>query len=82
MLSGPNLAGEIAAGEPTATVIACPDHDRGVAVQTPASTGYFRSVHQHRRDRREIGGAGKNVIALAVGMAAGMGLGDNSRRPR
>ncbi len=79
VLSGPNLAREIAVGEPTATVIACRDHDRAVALQHACMTGYFRSYTNTDVIGCELGGAGKNVIALAVGMAAGMGLGDNSR---
>ncbi len=79
VLSGPNLAREIALGEPTATVIACRDHDRAVAVQHACMTSYFRSYTNTDVVGCELGGAGKNVIALAVGMAAGMGLGDNSR---
>jgi len=79
VLSGPNLAREIAVGEPTATVIACRDHDRAVALQNACLTPYFRSYTNTDVIGCELGGAGKNVIALAVGMAAGMGLGDNSR---
>jgi glycerol-3-phosphate dehydrogenase (NAD(P)+) len=79
VLSGPNLAREIAVGEPTATVIACRDHDRAVAIQHACMTPYFRSYTNTDVIGCELGGAGKNVIALAVGMAAGMGLGDNSR---
>ena len=79
VLSGPNLAREIAVGQPTATVIACRDHDRAVALQHACMTGYFRSYTNTDVIGCELGGAGKNVIALVVGMAAGMGLGDNSR---
>jgi glycerol-3-phosphate dehydrogenase (NAD(P)+) len=79
VLSGPNLAREIAVGEPTATVIACRDHERAVALQNACITSYFRSYTHTDVVGCELGGAGKNVIALAVGMAAGMGLGDNSR---
>ncbi|RZT87940.1 glycerol 3-phosphate dehydrogenase (NAD(P)+) [Pseudonocardia sediminis] len=79
VVSGPNLAGEIAHEEPTATVIACADHGRAVALQTASATGYFRSYTNTDVIGAELGGAGKNVIALAVGIAAGMGLGDNSR---
>ena len=79
VLSGPNLAREIAVGQPTATVIACRDHDRAVAVQHACMTGYFRSYTNTDVIGCELAGAGKNVIALVVGMAAGMGLGDNSR---
>ena len=51
VLSGPNLAREIAAGEPTATVIACRDHDRAVALQHACTDRLLPLVHQHRRDR-------------------------------
>lgn len=79
VVSGPNLAREIAAGEPTATVIACSDHERALALQAATSNDYFRSYTNTDVVGCELGGAGKNVIALAVGIAAGMGLGDNSR---
>jgi len=79
VVSGPNLAREIAAGEPTATVIACVDHDRAVALQYACTTGYFRSYTNTDVIGCELGGAGKNVIALACGIAAGMGFGDNTR---
>ncbi|MBF6081114.1 NAD(P)-dependent glycerol-3-phosphate dehydrogenase [Nocardia cyriacigeorgica] len=77
-LSGPNLAREIAAGQPAATVVACSDADRAVAVQQACATGYFRPYTNTDVIGCEIGGACKNVIALACGIAAGMGLGDNS----
>ena len=79
VVTGPNLAREIAAEEPTATVIACVDHDRAVAVQLATTTGYFRSYTHTDVVGCEIGGAAKNVIALACGMAAGMGFGDNTK---
>ncbi|GAA1861284.1 NAD(P)H-dependent glycerol-3-phosphate dehydrogenase [Pseudonocardia ailaonensis] len=79
VVSGPNLAREIAAGEPTATVIACSDLARAEALQAATSNDYFRSYTNPDVVGCELGGAGKNVIALAVGIAAGMGLGDNSR---
>lgn len=79
VVSGPNLAREIAAEEPTATVIACRDHDRAVALQYACTTGYFRSYTNTDVIGCELGGAGKNVIALACGIAAGMGFGDNTR---
>jgi len=79
VVSGPNLAREIAAGEPTATVIACADHERAVAFQQACTTGYFRSYTNTDVVGCELGGAGKNIIALACGIAAGMGLGDNTR---
>ena len=79
VVSGPNLAGEIAHEEPTATVIACADHDRAVQLQSACTTDYFKAYTNTDVIGSELGGAGKNVIALAVGVAAGMGLGDNSR---
>jgi glycerol-3-phosphate dehydrogenase (NAD(P)+) len=79
VVTGPNLAREIAAEEPTATVIACADHDRAVAVQLATTTGYFRSYTHTDVVGCEIGGAAKNVIALACGMASGMGFGDNTK---
>lgn len=78
VLSGPNLAKEIAADQPTATVIACPDSVRAVAVQRACATGYFRPYTNTDVIGCEVGGACKNVIALCSGMAAGIGLGENS----
>ena len=71
VLSGPNLAREIAAEQPTATVIACPDSVRAVAVQRACATGYFRPYTNTDVIGCEVGGACKNVIALCSGMAAG-----------
>ena len=79
VVSGPNLAREIAAEEPSLTVIACSDHERAVALQQASTTGYFRSYTNPDVVGCEVGGAGKNVTALACGMAAGMGFGDNTR---
>lgn len=78
VLTGPNLAKELAAGQPAATVIGCTDADRAVAVQQACATGYFRPYTNTDVIGCEIGGACKNVIALACGIASGMGLGDNS----
>src|SRR6202012_4185982 len=77
-ISGPNLASEIADGQPTATVIACSDSGRAVAVQRMLNTAYFRPYTNADVIGTEIGGACKNVIALACGMAAGGGLGENT----
>lgn len=79
VLSGPNLAREIAEQQPAATVIACPDHDRAVALQTACQTGYFRPYTSTDVVGCELGGAVKNVIALACGIAEGMGFGDNTK---
>lgn len=78
VLSGPNLAREIAAGQPAATVIACPDSARAMEIQKACATGYFRPYTNTDVIGCEIGGACKNVIALACGMAAGVGFGDNT----
>jgi len=78
VVSGPNLAREIAAGQPTATVIACADHDRAVALQQASVTRYFRPYTNTDVVGCELGGACKNVIALACGVAAGFGFGDNT----
>lgn len=78
VLSGPNLAREIAVEQPTATVVACRDHDRAVAVQRACVTPYFRPYTNTDVVGCEVAGAYKNVIALACGMAVGMGMGDNS----
>ncbi|MBN9644603.1 NAD(P)-dependent glycerol-3-phosphate dehydrogenase [Corynebacterium sp. CCM 8862] len=78
VLSGPNLAKEIALGQPAATVIACEDEDRAVTVQQAVGAPYFRPYTNTDVIGCEIGGACKNVVALACGMASGRGLGENS----
>ncbi|OBA82362.1 glycerol-3-phosphate dehydrogenase [Mycobacterium sp. 1164966.3] len=78
VISGPNLASEIAERQPAATVIACSDSGRAVALQRMLNSGYFRPYTNSDVVGTEIGGACKNVIALACGMAAGVGLGENT----
>ncbi|MGD9618643.1 MAG: NAD(P)H-dependent glycerol-3-phosphate dehydrogenase [Mycolicibacterium sp.] len=78
VVSGPNLASEIAQGQPAATVVACTDSGRAVALQRALATGYFRPYTNSDVIGAEVGGACKNVIALACGMAAGCGLGENT----
>ncbi|RVW04730.1 NAD(P)H-dependent glycerol-3-phosphate dehydrogenase [Rhodococcus spongiicola] len=78
VLSGPNLAREIALEQPTATVVACTDEARAMAIQKSCATGYFRPYTNTDVIGCEIGGACKNVIALACGMASGIGLGENT----
>ncbi|MFC9836611.1 NAD(P)H-dependent glycerol-3-phosphate dehydrogenase [Rhodococcus sp. NPDC127530] len=78
VLSGPNLAREIAIGQPAATVVACTDSTRALALQKASATGYFRPYTNSDVIGCEIGGACKNVIALACGMASGIGLGENT----
>ncbi|MEU6272804.1 NAD(P)H-dependent glycerol-3-phosphate dehydrogenase [Streptomyces populi] len=79
VLSGPNLAREIAGGRPAASVIACPDETAAAALQKACHTSYFRPYTGTDVVGCELGGAVKNVIALAVGLAGGLGMGDNSR---
>ena len=78
VVTGPNLAAEIARSHPTATVVACTDHDRAREVQAACSAPYFRPYTNTDVVGCELGGAVKNVIALACGMCAGMGFGDNT----
>ncbi|MCT7659217.1 NAD(P)H-dependent glycerol-3-phosphate dehydrogenase [Mycobacterium deserti] len=78
VLTGPNLASEIAEEQPAATVVACNDSGRAVALQRALSTGYFRPYTNSDVIGAEVGGACKNVIALACGMASGVGLGENT----
>jgi glycerol-3-phosphate dehydrogenase (NAD(P)+) len=79
VISGPNLAMEIAARQPTATVVACQDHDVADELAAICSTPYFRPYTNTDVLGVELGGAVKNVIGLAVGIAEGMGLGDNTK---
>ncbi|MCB5910754.1 NAD(P)H-dependent glycerol-3-phosphate dehydrogenase [Streptomyces pinistramenti] len=79
VLTGPNLAKEIAARQPAAAVVACADEAVARRLQTACHTPYFRPYTNTDVIGCELGGAVKNVIALAVGIAAGMGLGDNAK---
>ena len=79
VVSGPNLAREIARREHAATVVACTDTDAAERLQRACHAAYFRPYTNPDVIGCELGGAVKNVIALAVGMAVGMGLGDNTR---
>ncbi|MQS39441.1 NAD(P)H-dependent glycerol-3-phosphate dehydrogenase [Streptomyces katsurahamanus] len=79
VVSGPNLAREVAARRPAASVIACRDETTAKALQDACVTPYFRPYTNTDVVGCELGGAVKNVIALAIGLAAGMGLGDNAR---
>jgi glycerol-3-phosphate dehydrogenase (NAD(P)+) len=78
VVSGPNLALEIAQEQPTATVVACVDEDRAEVVQRASSAPYFRPYTNTDVVGCELGGAVKNVIALACGIAQGMGFGNNT----
>ncbi len=79
VISGPNLAPEIAARQYCATVVACADLAVADQLQKASHTSYFRPYTNPDVVGCELGGAVKNVIALAVGIAVGMGLGDNTR---
>lgn len=79
VLTGPNLAGEIAVRQPAASVVASTGAAAAVLVQEAAMSPSFRIYTSADVVGAELGGAVKNVIALAVGMAEGMGLGDNSK---
>lgn len=78
VVSGPNLAREIAERQPAAAVVAATDKLARAKVAESCATGYFRPYTNGDVIGVEIGGAVKNVIALAVGMAKGMGMGDNT----
>ncbi|MCI4010630.1 NAD(P)H-dependent glycerol-3-phosphate dehydrogenase [Brevibacterium sp. ZH18] len=79
VVSGPNLAREIADRQPTATVVASENIDTAEAVAEISANGYFRPYTNTDVVGVEMGGAVKNIIALAVGIADGQKLGDNSK---
>lgn len=78
VLSGPNLAREIAAGQPAATVVAMSDAAVAGEVQDLLHTDRFRIYTNPDVVGCEVAGATKNVLALAAGMSVGLGLGDSS----
>ena len=78
-VSGPNLAKEIAARQPAAAVVACVDEDVATLLQGACATPYFRPYTNTDVVGVELCGAVKNVIALAAGMAEGLGYGDNTK---
>ncbi|MBK8469951.1 MAG: NAD(P)H-dependent glycerol-3-phosphate dehydrogenase [Candidatus Phosphoribacter sp.] len=79
VVSGPNLAQEIARRQPAASVVASIDPDSAELVAAACATPYFRPYTNADVVGIELGGAVKNVVALAVGMADGMGMGDNTK---
>lgn len=79
VVSGPNLAKEIARQEPTATVVACQYDPTAEWVAAMTASSYFRPYRNTDIIGVEIGGVVKNVIALAVGLTDGQGFGDNSK---
>lgn len=78
-LSGPTFAREVAAGQPTAAVIASADDALASRLQAVFGTREFRLYTNQDVVGVEVGGALKNVIAIATGLADGLGLGENAR---
>ncbi len=79
VLTGPNFAREIAAGLPAAAVVAAADAEVRTAVVTALATPQFRLYGNDDPIGAQVGGAAKNVIAIAAGAVAGAGLGENAR---
>ena len=79
VVSGPNLAREIAVKQPAASVVAAGDERVAQRVADACAAAYLRPYTHTDVVGTEIPGATKNVIALAVGMAEGLGMGDNSK---
>lgn len=79
ILTGPSFALDIARGLPTALTLACPDEAAGLMLQTSLSTNNLRLYRTTDLIGAELGGALKNVIAIAAGIVMGAGLGDSAR---
>ena len=79
VLTGPNLAHEILAGQPAATVVACADDEIAKQIQVLLTRPTLRVYTNPDVLGCEIGGVVKNVIAIASGIVEGMGFGDNSK---
>jgi glycerol-3-phosphate dehydrogenase (NAD(P)+) len=79
VLSGPNLAAEVARNVPTATVIACRDPECATHLQGFLGSSRFRIYTSDDLTSVELGGALKNVFAIAAGASDGLGLGDNTK---
>ncbi len=78
-LTGPNIAAEIIAGQAAASVLATEDRSVGVELQRVLRRGVFRVYYNDDVVGCELGGALKNVVAIAAGMASGLGTGDNTQ---
>lgn len=79
ILSGPNFAADVARGLPTAVTLACADEAMAVALVHALGSPTFRPYHSTDVRGVEIGGAAKNVLAMAVGIAAGRDLGASAQ---
>jgi len=79
VLSGPNLAAEVVRGLPTATVIGCANENYAIELQRFLGSEHFRIYTSDDVVSIELGGALKNVFAIAAGVSDGLGLGDNSK---
>lgn len=79
VLSGPSHAEEVGRGMPTTIVIGCEDHEEAVYLQDIFMSEMFRVYTSEDVKGIELGAALKNVIALAAGMADGLGCGDNAK---
>ena len=79
VLTGPSFAADIARGLPTALTLACTDDDAGRAMQQALSTPVLRLYSSTDVTGAELGGALKNVMAIAAGTVIGAGLGDSAR---
>ena len=79
VLSGPNFASEVARGLPAAAVLACADPKLASSLTGLVATGNFRLYASDDPIGVQVGGAAKNVIAIAAGAATGAGLGENAR---
>jgi glycerol-3-phosphate dehydrogenase (NAD(P)+) len=79
MLSGPSCAAEVLAGQPTAVVLACEEEELGARLRQAFSTPAFRCYSSTDVCGVELGGAIKNVMAIAAGLCDGLELGHNAR---
>lgn len=79
VLTGPNLAREVAAGWPAAAVVAMPSEEEATRIQDLLMGPTFRVYTNTDVTGCEVAGAVKNVMAIAAGMSAGLGFGDNTR---
>ncbi|GGH29382.1 glycerol-3-phosphate dehydrogenase (NAD(P)+) [Cribrihabitans marinus] len=79
LLTGPSFADDIARELPTALTLACADPDRGAALQRQLTTGNLRLYRTTDVTGAELGGALKNVMAIACGACIGQGMGDSAR---